>query len=61
MVTVMADAGAPVDEIEVTPRMIEAGIAFMEAEALNTVSTRVMTPDFIKAFYRASAEAEDRP
>ena len=40
-------------EFEITPEMIEAGIRFMEAQALNTVSTRVTTPEFIKAFYLA--------
>jgi hypothetical protein len=47
------DAGAPAEEIEVTPEMIEAGLEFMESTALNTVSTRVMTPEFVIDFYTA--------
>jgi hypothetical protein len=46
-------AGAPEDEIEVTPEMIEAGLEYMESTALNTLSTRVMTPEFVIEFYRA--------
>jgi len=48
-----SEAGAPDTEIEVTPEMIQAGLLFIEREALNTVSVRVMSPDFIRDFCRA--------
>ena len=50
----MADRAAKdKHEIEITPAMIEAGIEFLVGEALNTVSYRATSPEFVVDFYKA--------
>jgi hypothetical protein len=51
------EAGAP--EIEITPAMIEAGLAFLERRGLNSLTTQTLYSDFVIDFYRAVALACD--
>lgn len=55
------EAGAPAEKMEITPAMIQAGIAFMEAEALDTLTGIVVRPDFIRAFLQAIFRAPNSP
>jgi hypothetical protein len=51
------EAGAPANEIEITPRMVEAGLKYLEDRGLNDLTTRTSYPDFVIGFYKAVVAA----
>lgn len=48
------------DEIEVTPKMIEAGLGYLEDAGLNSFTSRTTYPDFVIRLYRVMKAADRR-
>ena len=55
------DAGAPADEIEITPAMIEAGAAEVAMYSPETTDAASVAEDVFKAMLRASRRPSAKP
>ena len=53
------NAGAP--ETEITPEMVEAGLAYLEERGVNSLTSMTAYPEFVVGFIQAINRARELP